>query len=902
MAPLPSSLRITFWNANGIARQINEVKDFITRLNIDIFLVNETHLRAGDNLRIPNYRTYRNDRKDKRGGGTAVLIKKDIPHYALPDLQLSQIEATQIAVQTKNGIVRMIAAYCPPSNRLTTGDLNTLFPITKGKGTSPPPTVLAGDLNAKHTEWNSCISNTKGNTLKRWAEDKEISILAPDGPTRFNSDGTGDILDIALTANLNWLHLLQTVPELNSDHNPVVMDIEGSDIHAIPQPAESISWKKFQEYINQNSFTPTDLDSTEKIDKAIENFTKLIIDAQKQATKTNHLGRSDFPQHIKELVKEKNRARRAWQNYCDPNQKAKMNKLQRVIKTELRIHHNQRWQDTIASLGIDDNSIWKMAKALKNKLHTDIPPMKSPNGTTITNPEEKLELFADAMANQFSPNPDDNPARTEEIEKNAEELIHIPTCNPEPPSKEDLHPIIVSHLANTNPGKASGPDKIRAKSLKALPMAGAETLTEICHAALELNYFPKAWKKADIILIRKPLKTGTAPDHYRPISIISNLGKVYERVILTHITAITESLGILPDVQHGFRPHHSTYHQLLRVVEFICDGFDRKETTCAAFLDIAKAFDKVWHAGLLTKLHQFGYPHNITRLIYSFLRERSFCVRIHDSKSSPRTMTAGVPQGSILSPHLFNIFTADIPTPTLPHTIIALYADDTAILARSRIPTFAARRVQKALDPISTWFKEWRIKTNPTKSEAIDFRHPPRRKPPAYKITLETAEIPWKKSLRYLGLILDRRLSWCPHIARTRQKADAALAILKPLLCKRSKLFPANKLLLFNTMILPIITYACPTWGYIPPSRYHSLQVIQNRVLRWILDAPWFIQNAQIYRDTGIPQIQETIRKYAETFYTDIQKISNPTIKTLLDYDLEECHYKPRPKSILAPI
>jgi retron-type reverse transcriptase len=267
--------------------------------------------------------------------------------------------------------------------------------------------------------------------------------------------------------------------------------------------------------------------------------------------------------------------------------------------------------------------------------------------------------------------------------------------------------------------KAPGPDNIPNKALKLLPDRVVVALTTIINASLRLCHFPSRWKKANVIFIPKPGKDPKFPQNHRPISLLSSIGKVLEKVILTRLVRVTNEKQILPDEQFGFRPQHSTSDQILHVTEFIAKSNGQRHSTGAIFLDVAKAFDTVWHGGLVYKLHVAGVPLAMVKLINSFLQNRNFHAKIGNVFSTERDIEAGVPQGSVLSPTLYAIFTADIPKPD--QTKIALYADDTAILTRSWSPVKITERLQRAVVSLETWFRLWRIDVNPDKSSAILF-------------------------------------------------------------------------------------------------------------------------------------------------------------------------------------
>ncbi|GFT18635.1 probable RNA-directed DNA polymerase from transposon X-element [Trichonephila clavipes] len=187
------------------------------------------------------------------------------------------------------------------------------------------------------------------------------------------------------------------------------------------------------------------------------------------------------------------------------------------------------------------------------------------------------------------------------------------------------------------------------------------------------------WKEAIIFPINKPGKDPHLASSYRPISHLSTIGKLTESIILHRLKNFINENNILNPNQYGFTNKLSTLHPLLRLTENISEGFQKKKSTGAVFLDIQKAFDRVWINGLTFKLITFKIPHPLIHLIHSYLTNRSFRIRINETLSNEHSVSAGCPQGSLLGPLLFNLYINDIPDYSL--TKINLYADDTTIHA-----------------------------------------------------------------------------------------------------------------------------------------------------------------------------------------------------------------------------
>ncbi|GFW19519.1 RNA-directed DNA polymerase from mobile element jockey [Trichonephila clavipes] len=222
---------------------------------------------------------------------------------------------------------------------------------------------------------------------------------------------------------------------------------------------------------------------------------------------------------------------------------------------------------------------------------------------------------------------------------------------------------------------------------------------------------------AVVVPILKPGKDPTLAESHRPISLLPILSKLAEKIISARLNDYLESNKILIPEQHGFRPRLSITHQLLRVVEYIKEGNNRGQCTAAVFLDIQKAFDRVWHTGLLFKLVNYNIPTPLILIIKSYISNRTFSVKINRTYSQTRPISAGIAQGSILGPVLFNLYVNDILKST--NTMLCMYADDTAILSRHKNLNTLVENINEHLAHLEIWFSVWKIALNTSKTEAV---------------------------------------------------------------------------------------------------------------------------------------------------------------------------------------
>ncbi|GBN19032.1 putative RNA-directed DNA polymerase from transposon X-element [Araneus ventricosus] len=429
--------------------------------------------------------------------------------------------------------------------------------------------------------------------------------------------------------------------------------------------------------------------------------------------------------------------------------------------------------------------------------------------------------------------------------------------------------------------------------LKRLPIKYIFRLVEIINAILKFHHFPNAWKTAIVVPIIKPGKNAQDPVSYRPISLLSSLSKVAEAVILTRLQEATES-HMIP-YQFGFRKQLSTAQQLLRITESIREGFESGWETGAVFLDIAKAFDRVWTDGLIYKLINMRIPGSIIMLIATYLQGRLFTVRVGSNLSSERVIRAGVVQGTKVGPILFNIFVNDIPSPRNCQTQLCLFADDTAVMSTGTSQTIM-EDLNTYLTQLGKWLIQCKIKVNTDKCQAVYFT---RRRSNPNPPMLYRRPIPWSNSTRYLGVTLDKKLTYKDHIENIPHKYDGVKAHLYPLMGRKAKLSLRYKLLLYKALLRPVISYSSPVWGAAAKTHIKKLESLQNSTLRMITDVPWFIRNKNILHDLKVPTIKDFFSKLAINFFNQIDNHSNPAIRSIPTYDPSTNRKKRRPRTLL---
>lgn len=871
-------LKIALWNANGLAQHCQELQLFIAKHNLDIVLVSETHFTDLSFFRIPNFTLYTTNHPDDRAhAGSAVLIKKHIKHYELPKYQFDYIQSTFVVVEFSTGPLAIGAVYCPPRHNITHQQFNDFFTTLGCRF------VSGGDYNAKHPTWGSRLANPRGRQLLHSLHEGNLDYLSTGEPTYWPSDRQKipDLLDFFVTKGLprNNFHIEQSL-DLSSDHSPVILTLASSVILRPAPPSlynRNTNWDYFRELIDRNINLRIPLKSPEDLDMAVEHLNNVIQNSAWRATpdsKTEIVPHMKYPVEVNMKIAEKRRLRRVWQNSRMQRDKNNLNRATQQLKRLLKHIKNERFQEFTSKLSpteASDYSLWKATRYLKRP-QICIPPILKNDGTWAKDCKDKAETFASYFKEVFKPHNLNSNIEQDILEFNdSPNQLDRPI---KPFTPNDVSKVIKYDL---NGKKAPGYDLITGTVLKELPRKGIVLLTVIFNAILRLEYFPSQWKVSQIVVIPKPGKPPHQVSSYRPISLLPVISKVFEKLFLQRLQILIDENEIVPSHQFGFRRRHSTVEQVHRISNVIKEDLENKRFCSAAFLDVSQAFDKVWHAGLLFKIKSL-LPHTYFGVLKSYLSNRYFQIKFEDYSTELHEIESGVPQGSVLGPVLYILFTYDLPQ--TPGITVATFADDTALLSSDLDPVQASSNLQTALDDISQWLTNWKIKVNENKSLHVTFTM---RTPTCPAVTLNNVALPQADEVKYLGIHLDRRLTWHSHIWNKRLQLNLKTRNLAWLLGNRSKLSSENKLLLYKIILKPVWTYGIQLWGTTSNSNIEIIQRYQSKTLRMILQAPWFVTNRVIHNDTGILTVREEITKYSKKYQTKLEEHPNHLAVNLLD-------------------
>ena len=482
----------------------------------------------------------------------------------------------------------------------------------------------------------------------------------------------------------------------------------------------------------------------------------------------------------------------------------------------------------------DKKEFWKLIRFVTKTggTYNAIPPLINPDTDSI---EIDDKCKADVLNKYFS-----------DISTIDDSNVELPDFNSR--TDEKLSDVkfdqedIIDILLSLNVNKAVGIDSISHHMLRNTAHSVSLPLMILFKRCLAHGIFPSAWKKARVMPLFKKDNRHT-PSNYRPIALLSTVGKVFERLIHKDIHNYMLENNLLYKLQSGFLPNNSTVFQLLEIYHHICLNRKNKLNTCFVFCDVSKAFDKVWHAGLLLKLKAYGITGALYSLLKNYLSDRQQCVMVNSSVSDFRFTTSGVPQGSVLGPLLFLIFINDIADNLI--NIARLFADDTSLSSSSKNKQEITENMNTDLCALEEWSARWLVTFNPSKTEVLYINA---TGSDDIELQFGGTTLHNVNEHKHLGITLMSNGKWTSHIDNICNSAYKQINVLRKL---KYTLNRETLLKIYNTFILPCLEYACEVWDGLGIRESEKLEKIQLEAGRIATGLPLFSSKESIYFETG---------------------------------------------------
>jgi len=416
---------------------------------------------------------------------------------------------------------------------------------------------------------------------------------------------------------------------------------------------------------------------------------------------------------------------------------------------------------------------------------------------------------------------------------------------------------------------ATGEDKISYTMIRKSHPKSQKFLLAIMNKIFNTGQYPSQWLSGIVLSFQKPGKPPTTEENHRPISLTSCVGKLMEKIINSRLTSILEGNKHIPPHQFGFRKMHSTIDALNRFTTDILDALNRRESILCVSFDMRKAYDTTWRFGILKALFDFGIRGKLPTIIRSFLTNRTFKTKIGTTYSRYHTLEQGVPQGGVLSCTLFSLAINGI-LGCIPENIKAsLYVDDLLIYCSGNYIPGLERRLQGAINKISTWADSHGFTFSTPKTNCIHF-HRKRSFQTPLKLMLNNAIIPNRESIKYLGMTLDCKMTWKEHIRSLKLECTKRLDLLKCLTHTTWGSDRVTMLRLYRAIIRSKLDYGCFVYGSAKDSILNTLDPVHNSAIRLCTGAYRTSPVASLYAESAEPALstrreQLLLQYYART-------------------------------------
>jgi exonuclease III len=881
------SYHLFHWNCFSFKNKTQSFKLFLETLSPDIVTLNETKISESDLRRLlfdPKYDLIAKERTITNGGGVAMVIKKDIKTKRIfLGEQLENVEYIAIELEWKNDTTLcLVTYYNPPDVSLRRDLFDTVHARYENY-------VICGDLNSKSLTTFCSSPNPNGAILEEILTDYPCQVVNDNSHTFYNyNQKSSDVLDLFIVSSLLFCRTQNFATHrdwnMESDHIPISLEINSNT--AISHNLNfrlnfrKANWFEFSKRLNVNM--DENLFTKENFDHLYSNITGHIQNAALNSIPlVRPSGRKSFPKHIVELIEERRSARSIAKKDPSKENKNYYNGLTKKLKTEIENLNNTKWLKVTNTAKSDlCKQLWKRINNLRGGQSKTRQIKLQIDQEVIENETEVGEVFKQKLENVYTENITNkyNENFKPQIESELDEMRKDKAMLSEPIDMKELN----NAIDQMNTHSAPGDDQIHNIYFKRMPEKFKSHIVKLFNLSLEYSIIPSSWRNSLITMIGKKTQDAMNPDSYRPISLTSCFAKLLERIVSNRIYTFVESKNLFHESQSGFRKHRSTIDNLTLLTQKIAETLNRKKKLCAIFFDISKAFDKLWRSGISYKMYKLNISPILVKWVEAFLTNRSFNVKVGDTRSSAGKIETGVPQGSVLGPLLFLIFINDIPkAQSLNRAYTSLFADDLTTMFIYDKPGKINKIIRRYLADLETWLTNWRLDMSPSKCCYTIFANKVCK--PNVAPILYGTPIPYSKNPVLLGVTFDEQLSFNKQIESIKTKSIKRMNLIKTLASKHFKLKEKTLVAIYKSLIRSIIEYNFFFTNTISPTNTNSLQIIQNKVIKIIYKLKIYTNLEKFHEEIKLESVATRMSTLLDRYIQRSVTNSNPQITQLIE-------------------
>ena len=836
-------------NISSLDKHFCDLSTLFSRLDheFDILGITETRLKphSTSNVSLPGY-SFLSTPTTSFAGGTGLYVSHKLSYKPREDLTKilvlnSLIESTFIEIILKNK--KNIIVGCVYKHPLmSVDDFNDHYinPLLSKIVKEKKSILLLGDFNIDLLKCNS--NSSYSNFLDLMGSFNLLPTITL--PTRITTS-TSTLIDNIFLSSTTYDTISGNLTVNLSDHLPQFLLLF---INPEPKSKTKLGyyrkWKSFNSNSFSREFSNIDWNEVLAVEKGdinhsfnafINEYSSLFdkhVPLVKLTRKQEKLfAKPWITKGILTSVRVRDKLFKDYLNTSDLDLKSYLhqsyklyrNRIVSLLRLSKKIHYSNYFILNTANM----KKIWigvrELISSKSTKASSGIS-LQTENGKLTSDPSEVTECF-----NKFFTNIADKIRSTIPPSKN-----HFSKWLSNPnPNSFFLNPTTPHETANVirslSRNKATGPCSIPYDIFECCSDSISNILSKLINLSFSTGVFPSKLKEAKVIPIFKK-GSPIIPENYRPISLLSNIDKIFQKIVHKRLMSFLERNNILYPFQFGFRSKHSTANALIYSIENIFKALDSGNFGCFVFIDLQKAFDTVDHCILLSKLKHYGIRGLPLSWFNSFLSYRKQFVSISGVSSKSQLINHGVPQGSVLGPLLFLIYINDLHY-AIPYSSVNLFADDTMIFYSDKSAKSLTKRINIDLKCLVDWLNSNKISLNSTKTELLIFH--PKRRPINYdvKIKINGKRIFPSESVKYLGVYIDKNLNWNVHVNYVCDKLKRCNGAL----CKLRHYVPQNTLLsLYYSLFDSHISYCPQIWAQTQNSNTNRILVLQKRALRII--------------------------------------------------------------------